>query len=206
MRMKISLFCAGLWILALSVGFYSLVKYEVTPGAATAITNTWPADATTSRSAGRFTLVMAAHPRCPCTRASIEEVSRLLERSASPVDAHILFFKPLGADWAPTDLWHQAVAIPGVRAIWDEGGIEAARFGARTSGHVLLFNDHGTLLFSGGVTGARGHPGPSKGNLSLAAWLTPGEAADSEALVFGCPLNDPQSICTKGKKACPTAQ
>jgi hypothetical protein len=205
-RMNVFFFCAGLWILALFGGFFALLKYEGTPGAATASPSEWPRETKVSRTPGNFTLIMAAHPRCPCTRVSIDELRRVLERNSTPVDIRVLFFKPLGSDWTPTDLWRQAVAIPGVQAIWDDDGIEAARFGAHTSGHALLFDPAGKLLFSGGVTSGRGHSGPSKGNLSLAAWLTAGEAAAGEALVFGCTLTDPQSSCTKGTKACQLPQ
>jgi hypothetical protein len=205
-RTMVVLFCHGLWFLTLLGGFFTLLKYEFTPGAATESPNEWPRDSTVSRTAEKFMLVMAAHPRCPCTRVSIEELRRVLERSLTPVDVQVLFFKPLDSDWAPTDLWRQAVAIPGVHANWDEDGIEAARFGAQTSGHALLFDPTGRLLFSGGITSGRGHSGPSKGNLSLAAWLTPGETGPNEALVFGCALNDPQSPCPKGTKACQRPQ
>jgi hypothetical protein len=198
----ILLFGVGLWTLALLGGFHGLLIHESTPGEATASPGAWPADAAISRTPGHFALVMAAHPRCPCTRASIEELGRLLARSTTPVDVHVLFFKPPGADWAPTDLWRQAVAIPGVNATWDEDGIDAARFGARTSGHALLFDPDGKLLFSGGVTSSRGHIGPSKGNLSLGAWLTPGETGAGTALVYGCALTSPESVCTKGDNAC----
>jgi hypothetical protein len=199
----IMLFGFGLWILALFGGIHGLLNYESTPGSVTASPGTWPAQAAISRTPGHFTLVMAAHPRCPCTRASIEELSRILERNPNPVEVQVLFFTPLGAGWTQTDLWRQAVAIPGVKASWDEDGVEAARFGARTSGHVLLFNPDGKLLFSGGITGSRGHIGPSKGNVSLAAWLTPGEIGDREAPVFGCALTNPESDCTKGNQTCP---
>lgn len=129
-----------------------------------------------------------------------------LGANASPVEGRILFFRPVGADWTPTDLWQRAVAIPGVKATWDEGGVEATRFGAYTSGHTLLFNREGNLLFSGGVTSSRGHVGPSKGNLSLTAWLTPGEVGDAGTLVFGCSLSNSPSKCTKGIEACQNPQ
>ncbi len=201
-RMMFLLFGLGVWTLALLGGFHGLLVYESTPGTATASPSTWPADATISRRPGHFTLVMAAHPRCPCTRATLEELSRLLARSSTPVDVQILFFKPLDADWAPTDLWRQAVAIPGVNANWDENGMDAARFGAGTSGHALLYGPDGKLLFSGGLTSSRGHIGPSKGNRSLAAWLSPGETGEGAAPVFGCSLTSPDSVCTKGNNAC----
>jgi hypothetical protein len=201
-RMMILLFGVGLWTLTMLGGFHGLLIHESTPGAAMASPSTWPADAAITRTPGRFTLIVAAHPRCPCTRANIEELGRTLARSSTPVDVKVLFFRPRGADWAPTDIWHQAVAIPGVKGTWDDDGMDAACFGARTSGHALLFDREGNLLFSGGLTSSRGHVGPSKGSRSLAAWLTPGEVGDAEAPVFGCALTNPESVCTKGDKVC----
>lgn len=196
------LFCAGLWTLALLGGFGALLVYETTPGGATPSPTSWPADSAQSRTPGRFILIMAAHPRCPCTRASIAELALVLERSSAPVDTRVLFLKPADSDWAPTELWRQAAAIRGVEVSWDEGGVEAARFGIRTSGHTVLFDQDGKLIFSGGVTNARGHAGPSKGNVSLANWLTPDESGEAEAPVFGCSLTNPISACSEGRKAC----
>src|SRR5256885_12910626 len=36
---------------------------------------------------------------------------------------------------------------------------EAARFGARTSGYVVVYDASGHLVFAGGITGSRGHAG-----------------------------------------------
>jgi hypothetical protein len=200
--MSVYFFCAGLWLTGLLGGFVALLNFENTPGAAAQSPGEWPSDCKMARTPGRFTLVMAAHPRCPCTLVSIDEMAKVVERSTMPVDVRVLFFKPAGSDWAPTNHWRRAVAIPGAQAIWDEDGAQAARFGAHTSGHVLLFDPDGKLLFSGGVTRGRGHAGPSRGNWSLTQWLAPGEAGVAEAPVYGCSLNDPQSLCIKGNKAC----
>ena len=206
MRIRIVLLCTCLWMLAIVSGLCYMANYDATPGTVAVNPSVWPAGTSITRDSQKFTLIMAAHPRCPCTRVSIDELAKILERTSTGVNVQILFFKPRGADWAPTGIWRQAAAIPGASTVWDEDGVEAARFGAHTSGHTLLFDHHGTLLFSGGLTRSRGHAGPSIGNRAVASWLTPNETGAGTSLVFGCALNDLQSPCTEGNKACPNCQ
>ena len=73
--------------------------------------------------------------------------------------------EPSGAPdgWADSDIARDAAAIPGVLTFRDEDGDEARRFGAATSGHVMLYDAAGRLHFSGGITPARGHEGDSLG-------------------------------------------
>ena len=70
----------------------------------------------------------------------------------------------------------------------DDDGAEARRFGVETSGQTLLYDARGALIFSGGITGSRGHAGENAGAAALAALLTRGAAAQRGADVFGCPL------------------
>jgi hypothetical protein len=52
----------------------------------------------------------------------------------------------------------------------------------------LLYDRHGILLFSGGVTGVRGHAGDNIGEERLVA-LVKGEGTDRrDSPVFGCAL------------------
>ncbi len=53
----------------------------------------------------------------------------------------------------------------------DADGREARHFGAATSGQTLLYDERGTLVFSGGITGARAHAGDNVGRQSLVALL-----------------------------------
>ncbi len=53
----------------------------------------------------------------------------------------------------------------------DDDGAEAKRFGAETSGQTLLYDERGTLAFSGGITGSRGHAGDNAGRASLLALI-----------------------------------
>ena len=96
--------------------------------------------------------------------------------------------------WEKTDLWRSAAAIPGVDVISDERGEEAQRFGALTSGQVLLFSTDGRLLFTGGITESRGHSGDNAGRSAIEALVLSPDAASSlkpaGTPVYGCSLFD----------------
>lgn len=136
---------------------------------------------------------MFAHPRCPCSRASIAEFAALMEECGGRVRARVLFFKPAGAadEWAHTDLWRTAAAIPGVHVAADRDGLEAKRFHAATSGAVALYDSAGRLLFNGGITAARGERGENDGRRAIGALLT-GIPGAPRISVFGCPILEEQ--------------
>jgi len=177
------------WGLLVFVGLYVLWRYAATPGDAGAPPAYWPTQSAIVRD-GRHTLVVVAHPLCPCTRASLSELARLLAVCHDRVDTHVLFIAPAGTDgsWRNSDLLSQARQIPGVTVHVDTDRREARLLGAKTSGCCLLYGSDGRLLFQGGVTEARGHEGESEGRCSLEALLS-GDGPRSDATsVFGCPL------------------
>ena len=136
--------------------------------------------------------MMFVHPRCPCSRASVGELARLLVQDRGLGSVHVLFINPPGMspDWARTVLWEQAALIPGVTVQLDQNGVEAKRFGVETSGQTLLYDASGQLLFEGGITISRGHSGDSPGRSAVLALLSEGNAELSQTPVFGCPLFD----------------
>jgi hypothetical protein len=136
---------------------------------------------------------MLAHPHCTCTRASLGELAEAIARARTPPKTYILFMTPKGfADgWEQTDLWQKAASLSGVTVVRDEDGRAARHFGTVTSGQTLLYDARGGLLFSGGITGARAHPGDNPGRRSLVALLNRESAARSGTNVFGCPLFHP---------------
>ena len=138
----------------------------------------------------RHTMIMFVHPQCPCTRASIEELNRLLAKSNGKVVVDMYFIKPRAyqGDWVKTDLWHSAAAIPGVSVYEDIDGEQAHIFGAETSGYVLLYDNHGRLLFNGGITESRGHAGDNRGENSIVALVTGLGEGVKQTPVFGCSL------------------
>lgn len=181
--------CA-LWLLIIGTGIKMIWNYESTPGVAAAAPERWPAGSRIKPAADRPTLVMLAHPQCPCTRASIGELARLMTQAQGRVTAYVLFVKPpeFSDGWELTDLWASAAAIPGVTVVRDDGGVEAGRFGAATSGQTVLYDAAGGLIFSGGITAARGHAGDNAGRAAVVSLLVNDESEQKETPVYGCPL------------------
>jgi hypothetical protein len=133
---------------------------------------------------------MTAHPHCPCTRASLEGLANVMNRLQGRVDAYVLFFKPkeFPAGWERTDLWRSAERIQKVRAIVDVDGLEAELFGAQTSGQTMLFDPRGRLVFAGGLTLGRGHPGFNVGQEQIISLVGGGHEVATAGRVFGCAL------------------
>lgn len=182
----------ALWVMAVGSGMTMLWAYAEAPGAPASPPAVWPRDGRIRPSAERATLVMLAHPECPCTRASIEELDRLMAQAGERLAVDVLFVTPpdAGRGWEATDLWRSAAAIPGVTVLDDVDGIEAHRFGALTSGQVLVYDAAGRLRFSGGITSARGHAGDNAGRSAIVALLDGASSASVETPVFGCSLMD----------------
>lgn len=182
-----------LWCAGLVAGALALWRYSSTPGTTGIAPARWPENTLVQPQPGRATLVMLAHPHCPCTRASLSELARLQARVDA--DTWILFLRPTEAkpDWEKTDLWETAAAIPGARPIADKDGTAARTFGAETSGHVLLYDANGALRFSGGITASRGHEGLSAGGEAILATLHGGNSGLDRTFTFGCPLQSEKS-------------
>jgi hypothetical protein len=181
-----------IWLGAAAAGLLVLWQYDNTPGIAANAPGQWPAGSALVRATDRPTLVMLAHPHCTCTRASLGELREAIARAQTTPTTYVLFMTPkhFPDGWEHTDLWRTASALPGVTVVRDDNGREAQRFGAETSGQTLLYDAHGTLVFSGGITGARSHPGDNIGRQSLVALLNQASAAHDGTSVFGCPLFD----------------
>lgn len=181
-----------IWLVLVGVGFSLVLTYENTPGGGSSLAGDWPTGSALKLNTKLPTLILFAHPKCPCTRATVEELNRLLAQTEGKVSAQVWFFQPdnLPADWSRSDLWRSVEAIPGVAVNADTGGLEARRFGAETSGSVLLYSAAGRLLFKGGITGARGHVGDNAGENAIATLLKGERAQAQQTPVFGCSLLD----------------
>jgi len=184
----------ALWCATTVGGAAALTTYATEPGATGSAPSVWPAGTAIPDPDGQPLLIMFAHPRCPCSRASIRELARIMPHAAGRMSCRVMFMQPQAgaAGWARTSLWEEAVAIPGVIVAVDYEGAEARRFGATTSGHVLVYGANGRRLFSGGITAARGHEGGSVGR-SAVIDLALGriDSAAETTPVFGCALSLP---------------
>lgn len=187
------LIVAGLaaWLLTIGTGLAILWAYAETPGRAATADARWPAAASVPLNTGTPVLVLFLHPHCPCSRATIGELARLLAAAPSPVTTYAFFYRPADAEagWERTDLWDSAAAIPGVHVMSDERGAQARVFGAFVSGQALLYSATGSLLFSGGITGARGHEGDNPGRSAVTSMLTGERTGTIRTPVFGCYLH-----------------
>jgi hypothetical protein len=188
------IFVLLVWGVLVAGGVMWVWNYKATPGLASGPPAVWPESVPLPRSG--TTLVVALHPLCTCSQATVSELARLLASVPKPPAVYALFidFNPrnstaaVSANLARTSLWQRAAAIPGVTPIADPHGAFAKSFRAETSGDVIAYSARGELLFHGGLTAARGHEGDSFGRQRLLAVLR-GHAPDTRTSpVFGCPL------------------
>jgi hypothetical protein len=179
-----------LWVPSVGVGVGVLLRYSNTPGSLAAPPPDWPHGAGLRPVPGQSTLLVFAHPQCPCSRATIGELALIVAHARVKFNAYVLVYAPrsMGKGWARSDLWNDAAAIPGVLVVEDQDGWELRRFGVSTSGETLLYDSNGQLVFNGGITAARGHLGANDGMDAVESMLEHGPASRHTAPVFGCSL------------------
>jgi hypothetical protein len=184
-----------LWLTAVGYGLIYLGRYGTTPGERqTSTPVSFPIDSNIKRDEAHATLLFFAHPKCPCSKASLNEISRLMPEVEGRLSVFVVLSKPAGspADWTDTALRTNAEKIPGVKVVIDENEIETDRFSARTSGTALLYDKDGILRFQGGVTRVRGQEGDNAGRSAIADIVNNNSSWHDETSVFGCPIQDPQ--------------
>lgn len=187
---------ALVWLSLVGAGMAYVGRHSLTPGPAAQAPGDWPAGSGLRKAEEQATVLMWCHPQCPCTRASLEELAELVQRTKGRALVQVSFIRPPGCslEWVRGALWRQATAIPGARVGVDDGS-EARRFGVRTSGQTLIFGKDRRLLFSGGLTASRGHVGEND-RLAAAVRLTQGGGRFETPPVFGCALFTPNETRT----------
>jgi hypothetical protein len=190
MKKGLPIFATSFWLLLVAGAMTFLAAYSNTPGASGAAPKRWPSDSQIALDSSRHTLLLLAHPHCPCTNATLGELEVLMAQTQGKMNAHVIFIRPEGfpEDWVKSDLWRKASAIPGVTVEIENGNLEAHRFQAETSGEALLYGSDGRLLFAGGITLSRGHSGDNPGRAAITSLLNRGSAEQSVTPVFGCSL------------------
>ncbi|MFO0741825.1 MAG: hypothetical protein U0270_38370 [Labilithrix sp.] len=178
----------GVWAAATAGGLYTIAAHGAAPGAAPEAPATL---AGTLRTAGRPALVVAAHPACPCTRATFHELERILAHGAGDADVVILFAGGPKPDLVASDLRGKAERMKGVRIVDDPRQELAKSLGAHTSGTVLFYDASGALKFSGGITPSRGHEGDNAGADTIRDLLSRAAATSGPHAtpVYGCSLH-----------------
>lgn len=183
------------WMAAVVFVYGGLLDYENKSEPTKPKPSLWPTHSSLKRFPGRMTVTMFVHPKCPCSRASLSELSVLLTRRPE-LYGNVVFLKPSNTskDWHMTDSWFRAKSLKGVNVFLDECGKEATIFGATSSGETLVYNSKGQLVFDGGITLARGHEGDNRGLFALQEISSSDCKEDRKLLtrapVFGCSLLD----------------
>ena len=184
------------WAAACLAASYAMMSYDFRPGQLGTARTSWPVDSSLPRTPAHTTVVAFLHPRCVCSKATVNQLIRTVQRHPE-VDVVVPVFVPP----EPTaDLsWERGAyvqtiraALPSARVVFDAGGMEAQRFGAWTSGTILVYAPDGREVFRGGITNRRGGEDDNFGRQRLVRVLTasaePLPAQGSPSPVFGCPI------------------
>jgi hypothetical protein len=183
------------WAIAVVACTAALVIYGASPGHAGQAPATRPAWLAAKSPSGAATLVVAVHPRCPCTAATVDNLEHALHVRGHPLNVVVLSFAPddAGPEWRSSSTLDRFKARLDAQIVTDTGGRLAKSLGAYTSGHVIYYDQGGALRFSGGVTPSRGHEGGCVPLDTVAKLAGEGSdaphAAPSFAQVFGCPIS-----------------
>jgi hypothetical protein len=176
----------------IACGFWGLMRYERTPGRnAQQPVRQWPVMAGgVPRSGILPTLIVTLHPGCPCSRATLAELSRLMTHCHGKLECTVLFVQEPGLpdDITQSDYWKLAASIPGVTPRQDTRNLAVDVFGARTSGQTFLYDLAGGLVYQGGITDGRGHEGDNAGRSAIEQYVLTGATVCSAAPVYGCAL------------------
>jgi len=190
----------AVWLGGVVLGLGLLASYSNAASPAATAPSSWPAGSSLARVQDSPHLILFLHPHCPCSAATLGELNRILAR-APGVQVTMVFFVPPDADdsWRSSALRRRAGGLQSsmVRIVDDPAGLEASNFGARSSGHTVLYDAGGRLLFSGGITASRGHEGDNAGADAVVALLAGKEHPVSHAPTFGCEISQ-----TNGCDAC----
>src|SRR5258708_3864203 len=83
-----------IWLLAAGWAMKKIEDYKMTPGQKATPLLLWPVKSKIPRNAHQSTLVLFVHPHCPCTRATISELARLMTTLQGKLSAYVLFIQP----------------------------------------------------------------------------------------------------------------
>jgi len=171
------------WLCLVGFGFVIVEKHANTPGEAA------KAPAVVRQTTAQPELLVFLHPGCPCSRASVRELERVISRCDHKVGVKVYMFdpNPKPGNWQDLGLGESAATLANVQVLKDENGRIAQNYGVRTSGQVMLYSPKGGLVFSGGLTSARGHEGDTAGQDAIVDYVINRKLPEVRtAPVFGC--------------------
>lgn len=180
------------WLALVLPGVWFMNAGSFVPGVGGTARETWPVGTTLARNENGPTLVIALHPECPCSRATLEELDKVVARSGGRLRTQVwcVQYAEIADKAEESGLWARAKRIPGIELRVDPEGREVRRFDMRVSGETRLYGPSGELLFQGGITAARGHVGDNPGQAAILNLIADQARENSVRTtpVFGCSL------------------
>jgi len=180
------------WLFVVGLGLWALTAHSFVPGASGNPKSAWPEGSGLQRNVGGYTLVVALHPECPCSQATLEELDSIVAQCSNRLTVRVICmpYDNLAEPVERSPIWLRTGRISGVTIMKDSGGAEVRRFAAETSGETRLYGPGGELLFHGGITASRGHVGDNPGQAAVLDFVLHGARArgPASAPVFGCSL------------------
>lgn len=181
MRRKLIAFVVGVvWLGAVAWGIHATMSYESTPGK----TATTPRVQLASHES-KWSIVMVAHPMCPCTAASLKALKAVVAEHRDAVECKVVFVG--GRPESVSQNMQLADQIGTASIEWVSEEEAAESYGAFTSGQTFVYGPEGDIAFSGGITPGRGVDQPQFA-VKLFRSLFAGKAAGSSVPVYGCGL------------------
>lgn len=183
------------WCGLVVLGMKILIDYDKRPGPEGLFKPYWPQETTLYRDPKRPTLVMAMHAGCSCSRASVEELAKIMSKVGPKLTAHILLLptgigKRYEEEALRSYIWKRGLETAGTQMHLDPEAREIRAFGALVSGTTLLFDNSGRLVFHGGITASRAHEGDNLGSEFIRNFAMGSTKQDivGKTPVFGCHL------------------
>src|SRR5438034_1540171 len=94
-RRSVTGWCLGAgWLVAVLAGFGIVVDFDMTPGEGGTAPHQRPAGIVPPLASDKPTLMLFAHPRCPCTKATVGELNRILTACPGLADVRVFFRTP----------------------------------------------------------------------------------------------------------------
>ena len=172
------------WLILVVVCFGVITKYSMTAGKQSTGARAPASSTLIKRETAQ--LFVFLHPKCSCSLATLAELKNMIP-DLGGIPVTLVFFGVQGKEWKRDELWKKSGELK-VTRLHDENGTETKLFGAQTSGHTVLVDANQRIVFSGGITPARGHIGDSEGKSFVLRWAKFRDNSNLISKIFGCNL------------------
>ena len=189
-----------LWLAMIGYGFFLLFQHDTSalePQALDSIVASdiqdvsWVSEVDLRPASGKFNLIVAIHPKCPCTRNTLAEIERIQARFVEKCELTFLVTLPGGKPEEEIEQWRNsgtvqlATSMPNA-AVWFEDANElTTRLGLNSSGAVVVLDELGQIRFAGGITAGRSCAMENPGSQAVVRILRGDEQPLISTPVFG---------------------